>query len=580
MRHILKYLKEFKKESILAPLFKMLEALFDLFIPLVVASMINNGINGNGGSNMSHILVMGSIMIVLGFVGLACSITAQFYAARAAVGVSARMREDLFAHINKLGYAELDTIGTSTLITRMTSDINQIQNGVNLVLRLFLRSPFIVFGALIMAFIVSPRAGLVFLVTIPILSVIVFGIMKASIPMYTAVQRQLDKVLGTTRENLIGVRVVRAFCRQKDEMAAFEGESEALRKQQMLVGNLSAAMNPLTYVVVNLGIAAIILVGGYQVNDASLESGDVIALVNYMSQILVELIKLANLIITVTKSLACVKRIDEVFLEQPSVVQEHQFMIPAVPGAPKLEFRDVSFTYKNAKEPSLEHISFSVHHGETIGIIGSTGSGKTSLVNMIPRFYDATEGKVLVDGRDVREYSFGQLRNKIGIVPQKAVLFKGSIRENMRWGRALASDREIYSALEIAQAKDFVDAKKEGLDFSVAQGGRNLSGGQRQRLTIARALVKKPEILILDDSASALDYATDARLREALENDTQGATTLIVSQRAASIMHADRIIVMEDGRVAGIGTHRELLEDCQVYREICMSQLSKEELGA
>jgi ABC-type multidrug transport system fused ATPase/permease subunit len=580
MKHILKYLKEFKKESILAPLFKMLEALFDLFIPLVVASMINKGINGSEGGSVGHVLLMGGIMVALGLIGLACSVTAQFFAARAAVGVSTRMREDLFAHINKLSHAELDTIGTSTLITRMTSDVNQIQNGVNLVLRLFLRSPFIVLGALIMAFVVSPRAGLVFLITIPILAVIVFGIMKASIPMYTVVQQLLDKVLGTTRENLIGVRVVRAFCRQKDEMEEFDAESEALRKQQMRVGNLSAAMNPLTYVVVNLGIAAILLVGSYQVQDGSLKNGDVVALVNYMSQVLVELIKLANLIITVTKSLACAKRVEEIFDQQPSVVQEHQFMIPAVPGSPKIEFKDVSFTYKNAKEPSLEHISFSVYHGETIGIIGSTGSGKTSLVNMIPRFYDTTEGKVLVDGRDVREYSFGQLRNKIGIVPQKAVLFKGTIRDNMKWGRAIASDKDIYKALEIAQARDFVDAKKEGLDFKVAQGGRNLSGGQRQRLTIARALVKKPEIMILDDSSSALDYATDAKLRDALEYQTQGATTLIVSQRAASIMHADRIIVMEDGKIAGIGSHEELLQDCEVYKEICMSQLSKEELGA
>jgi ABC-type multidrug transport system fused ATPase/permease subunit len=363
-------------------------------------------------------------------------------------------------------------------------------------------------------------------------------------------------------------------------MEEFDAESEALRKQQMRVGNLSAAMNPLTYVVVNLGIAAILLVGGYQVQDGSLKNGDVVALVNYMSQVLVELIKLANLIITVTKSLACAKRVEEIFDQQPSVVEEHQFMLPAVPGSPKIEFRDVSFTYQNAKEPSLEHITFSVYHGETIGIIGSTGSGKTSLVNMIPRFYDTTEGKVLVDGRDVREYSFGQLRNKIGIVPQKAVLFKGTIRDNMKWGRAIASDKDIYKALEIAQAKEFVDAKKEGLDFKVAQGGRNLSGGQRQRLTIARALVKRPEIMILDDSSSALDYATDAKLRDALEYQTQGATTLIVSQRAASIMHADRIVVMEDGKIAGIGSHEELLQNCEVYKEICMSQLSKEELGA
>lgn len=580
MKRIFKYLKEFKKESILAPLFKMLEALFDLFIPLVVASMINEGINGANGGDMTHIFTMGGIMVALGIIGLVCSIIAQFYAARAAVGASARMREDLFAHINKLSHAELDTIGTSTLITRLTSDINQIQNGINLALRLFLRSPFIVFGALIMAFIVSPRAGLVFLVCIPVLSLIVFGIMRATMPMYTDVQKQTDVVLGSTRENLIGVRVVRAFCRQRDEMDEFETESETLKKMQMKVGNLSALMNPLTYVVVNLGIVAILIVSGYQVDDGSLLSGDVVALVNYMSQILVELIKLANLIVTVTRALACANRVDEIFNEQPSVVEEHQFTIPVKPGAPKIEFKDVSFTYKNAKEPSLENISFSIYHGETIGIIGSTGSGKTSLVNMIPRFYDTTDGKVLVDGRDVRDYSFGQLRNKIGFVPQKSVLFKGTLRENMQWGRALASDKEIYDALEVAQAKDFVDSKNEGLDFKVAQNGRNLSGGQRQRLTIARALVKKPEILILDDSSSALDYATDARLREALEYQTQGATTLIVSQRAASIMNADRIIVMEDGKIAGMGTHEELLKDCEVYKEICMSQLSKEELGA
>ncbi len=579
MRRIIDYLKGFKKESILAPLFKMMEALFDLFVPLVVASMINKGISGEGG-NITHIIAMGAILVVLGVVGLLCSFVAQFYAARAAVGVSAKMREDLFAHINGLGYTELDTIGTSTLITRMTSDINQIQNGVNLVLRLFLRSPFIVFGSLIMAFIVNTSAGLVFLVTIPVLSVIVFGIMKASIPMYAAVQKQLDRVLGTTRENLIGVRVVRAFCRQRDEMSAFENESETLRKQQMRVGNLSAAMNPLTYVVINLGIAAVILVGGIQVDGGSIKSGDVVALVNYMSQILVELIKLANLIITVTKSLACVKRIDEVFMEKPSVMDKKDSLVTSVLGAPKVEFRNVSFSYKNAKEPSLEDISLCAYPCETIGIIGGTGSGKTTLVNMIPRFYDVTQGEILVDGQNVKEYSFDKLRDKMGIVPQKAVLFKGTIRENMRWGKASASDEEIDEALAIAQANEFVYEKKKGLDFTLTQGGRNLSGGQRQRLTIARALVKKPEILILDDSASALDYATDAKLRKTLKNETKDATTFIVSQRAASIMHADKIVVMDDGRVAGIGSHKELLSSCEVYKEICMSQLSKEELGA
>ncbi|MCI9501799.1 MAG: ABC transporter ATP-binding protein [Hungatella sp.] len=588
MRKLLKYFKGYKLESVMGPLFKLLEASFELFVPLVMAQIIDVGINNR---DMGHILRMGGVLVLLGVVGLTCSLTAQYFSAKAAVGIGTLLRNDLFRHINTLSYREIDTIGTSTLVTRMTSDINQVQSGINLVLRLFLRSPFIVFGAMIMAFTINVRAALVFVVTIPLLSIVVFGVMLVSMPLYKKVQRQLDQVLLTTRENLLGARVVRAFNRQQDEIHKFDQENDLLVGIQVFVGKISALMNPVTYVIVNGAIIVLVWTGAWQVEGGVISQGQVVALVNYMSQILVELVKLANLIITISKALACANRINGVFAEHTSIVEKaaaggetgkEKGTLEgegAEPGgeAAKVEFKDMDFYYAKAKEPSLSGLSFQVKKGQTIGIIGGTGSGKSSLVNLIPRFYDATKGAVLVDGKDVKDYSLSGLREKVGVVPQKAVLFKGSLRENMRWGKTDATDQEIYKALDTAQAREFVDTKGQGLDLMIEQGGKNLSGGQRQRLTIARALVRNPEILIMDDSASALDFATDAALRKAIKENTGDMTVFLVSQRATTIKNADQILVLDDGKLVGLGTHKELLDQCEVYREICLSQLSEKE---
>lgn len=568
MYKITNYLKEYKKESIVAPIFKMLEASFELFVPLVMASIIDTGIKN---VDNAYILRMGAVLVLLGVIGLTCSITAQYFAAKASVGFGKSVRKDLFAHINALSYTELDTAGTSTLITRMTNDINQMQSGVNMFLRLFLRSPFIVVGAMIMAFTVDVKAALVFVVAIPLLSIVVFGIMLYTIPLYQKVQKALDKVLLMTRENLVGGRVIRAFCRQKDEEADYQEGSDHLMQMQVFVGKISALMNPVTYIIVNVAIIAIIWIGGLQVNVGNLSQGEVIALVNYMSQILVELVKLANLIILLTKAAACSKRVGEVFAMKPSIV-EHPTGVDLVPSEDKVVFDHVTFTYAGAKEPALKDINFTAKKGQTIGIIGGTGCGKSTLVNLIPRFYDVTEGSVLVDKVDVRSYSFHQLRDRIGVVPQKAVLFNGTIADNMRWGKEDATEEEMNRAIAIAQGADVIASKKNGLNEMILQGGKNLSGGQRQRLTIARALVKEPEILILDDSASALDFATDARLRKAIKEETRGMTVFIVSQRASTIKQADQIIVLDDGIMAGIGTHEELMKSCEIYREIVHSQ--------
>lgn len=570
MYKITNYLKDYKKESIIAPLFKMLEASFELLVPLVMAAIVETGIKNHDNG---YILKMGGVLVLLAMVGLACSITAQYFAAKAAVGVGKNVRKDLFEHINRLSYAELDKAGTSTLITRMTNDINQMQSGVNMFLRLFLRSPFIVFGAMIMAFVVDVKAALVFVVAIPALSVVVFGIMLYSIPLYQKVQKALDRVLMTTRENLAGARVIRAFNHQENEKKEYKEQSEALYQIQNFVGKISAIMNPVTYVIVNLAIIAIIWVSGKQVNTGRLEQGEVIALVNYMSQILVELVKLANLIILLTKAMACSKRVGEVFAMEPSVTEPMTQSLENTQNAEnKVEFRDVSFAYGDAKEPALSHISFSAKQGETIGIIGGTGCGKTTLVNLIPRFYDATEGKILVDGVDVKDYKFLTLREQIGVVPQKAVLFDGTIADNLRWRKKDATIEEMERAIAIAQAKDVIESKKNGFDEWILQGGKNLSGGQRQRLTIARALVGNPQILILDDSASALDFATDANLRKAIKEETKGMTVFIVSQRASTIKQADQILVLDDGEMVGLGTHDELMETCEIYQEIVHSQ--------
>ena len=568
MFKITNYLKEYKKESILAPCFKMLEASFELFVPLVMAAIVDTGIKN---ADNAYILRMGAILILLGVVGLTCSITAQYFAAKASVEFGKGVRRDLFAHINALSYTELDTAGTSTLITRMTNDINQMQSGVNMFLRLFLRSPFIVFGAMVMAFTVDVKAALVFVVAIPLLSVVVFGIMLYTIPLYQKVQKALDRVLLMTRENLVGSRVIRAFCRQKDEEEDYLEGSDHLMQMQLFVGKISAMMNPVTYIIVNIAIIAIIWIGGLQVNAGNLSQGEVIALVNYMSQILVELVKLANLIILLTKAAACSKRVGEVFAMEPSVV-EHPTGVDLVPAEDKVVFDHVTFTYEGAKEPALRDISFTAKKGQTIGVIGGTGCGKSTLVNLIPRFYEATEGSVFVDKVNVKSYSFHQLRDRIGIVPQKAVLFNGTIADNLRWGKEDATEEEMNRAIAIAQAADVIASKKDGLEERILQGGKNLSGGQRQRLTIARALVKEPEILILDDSASALDFATDARLRKAIREETKGMTVFIVSQRASTIKQADQIIVLEDGAMAGIGNHEELMKNCSVYQEIVHSQ--------
>ena len=581
MKKLLKYLKDYKLESVMGPLFKMLEASFELFVPLVMANIIDTGIKN---ADQPYIWKMCGMLILLAAIGLTCSLTAQYFSAKAAVGFGTALRNDLFRHINSLSYREIDTIGTSTLITRMTSDINQVQSGVNLVLRLFLRSPFIVFGAMIMAFQVNVRAALIFVVAIPLLSIVVFGILLISMPLYKKVQKQLDRVLLTTRENLLGARVVRAFNRQQDEMKKFDEENSLLVNSQVFVGKISALMNPITYVIVNGATIILIWTGAWQVEGGIITQGAVVALVNYMSQILVELVKLANLIITISKSLACANRISAVFEETSSIEDKAGTVVLAANAEAaqeqpaKVEFASMDFAYAGSSENALSQISFQAMRGQTIGIIGGTGSGKSTLVNLIPRFYDATGGMVLVDGVNVKNMPLQALREKIGIVPQKAVLFKGTLRDNIRWGKPDATDEEIYHALEIAQARDFVDRKDEGLDLMIQQGGKNLSGGQKQRLTIARALVRNPEILVLDDSASALDFATDAALRKAIRENTKDMTVFLVSQRATTIKNADQILVLDDGNLVGRGTHKELLDSCEVYREICFSQLSEKEV--
>ena len=581
MKKLLKYLKDYKLESVMGPLFKMLEASFELFVPLVMANIIDTGIKN---ADQPYIWKMCGMLILLAAIGLTCSLTAQYFSAKAAVGFGTALRNDLFRHINSLSYREIDTIGTSTLITRMTSDINQVQSGVNLVLRLFLRSPFIVFGAMIMAFQVNVRAALIFVVAIPLLSIVVFGILLISMPLYKKVQKQLDRVLLTTRENLLGARVVRAFNRQQDEMKKFDEENSSLVNSQVFVGKISALMNPITYVIVNGATIILIWTGAWQVEGGIITQGAVVALVNYMSQILVELVKLANLIITISKSLACANRISAVFEETSSIEDKTGTVVLAANAEDaqeqpaKVEFASMDFAYAGSSENALSQISFQAMRGQTIGIIGGTGSGKSTLVNLIPRFYDATGGMVLVDGVNVKDMPLQALREKIGIVPQKAVLFKGTLRDNIRWGKPDATDEEIYHALEIAQARDFVDGKDEGLDLMIQQGGKNLSGGQKQRLTIARALVRNPEILVLDDSASALDFATDAALRKAIRENTKDMTVFLVSQRATTIKNADQILVLDDGNLVGRETHKELLDTCEVYREICFSQLSEKEV--
>lgn len=581
MKTLLAYLKGYKKESILAPLFKMLEASFELFVPLVMAAIIDVGI---ANQDKPYIVKMCFVLIALGIIGLVCSITAQYFAAKAATGVGTGIRHGLFEHIQKFTFTEMDQLGTSTLITRMTSDINQIQSGVNLVLRLFLRSPFIVFGAMIMAFTVDVKAALVFVVTIPLLSLIVFGIMLVTMPMYKKVQADLDQVLLATRENLTGARVIRAFNKEEDETKRFEHANQILTDAQKYVGRISGMMNPLTYIIVNGAIIALIYVGAVRVDIGDLTQGQVVALINYMSQILVELVKLANLIISVTKAAACLNRVESVLAVKPDMNEGDVRWKSNFSEAdrdlknkiPVVEFSHVSLTYKGTSDTSLSDINFCAEKGQTIGIIGGTGSGKSSLVNLIPRFYDATDGTVKINGRDIKEYQTENLREHIGVVLQKAVLFKGSIADNLRWGKEDATEQEMYEALDISQAREFVDTKQGGLEFQIEQGGRNLSGGQKQRMTIARALVRKPEILILDDSASALDFATDAALRKSIKEMKNQPTVFIVSQRAASIQHADQIIVLDDGAMAGIGTHEELLKDCPIYQEIYYSQFPKE----
>lgn len=586
MKRLLVYLKNYKKECVLAPLFKMLEASFELMVPLVMARIMDVGIAEN---NMPYIWKMAGVLLLLAVIGLTCSLTAQYFAAKAAVGFSTELKHALFGHIQKLSFSEIDTAGSSSLITRMTSDMNQVQNGVNMVLRLFLRSPFIVFGAMIMAFTINWKAAMVFVVAIPLLSIVVFGIMLISIPKFKKVQERLDEVLGITRENLTGVRVIRAFNQEQEEEERFYEKNELLTHLQLLVGRISALMNPITFIIVNVAIMVLLYIGAIQVDNGIISQGEVVALVNYMNQILVELVKLANLIITITKAVACGNRIQSVldmeltqqFAEETIsgkdvVDAEGQKKSDTQYKAGQVEFQQVSFAYHEGGEEVLSDLNLTVQPGETIGIIGGTGSGKTSLVQLIPRFYDATKGTVLVDGVDVLKYPKRELREKIGIVMQKAVLFKGTIRENLLWGNEEATEEELWKALELAQATDVVEKKDGGLDAQVSQGGKNFSGGQRQRLTIARALVRQPEILILDDSMSALDYATDARLRQALQEMPKRPTVFIVSQRTASILHADRIVVLDDGMVAGIGTHEELLKTCQVYQEIYDSQFKKE----
>lgn len=573
MKQILKYLKEYKKECICAPLFKLLEASFELIVPLVMAAIIDNGITA---SDKPYIWKMGGVLVLLAAVGLASSVTAQYFAAKAAVGFSTKLRHILFEKIESLSFSKMDTVGTSTLITRMTSDINQVQSGVNLVLRLFLRSPFIVFGAMAMAFTVNVRAAMVFVVTIPLLSIVVFSVMAASLPLYKKVQSSLDTVLSHTRENLEGTRVIRAFNKQNDEIDSFNRDNELLTNMQQVVGRISALTNPLTFIIINIATIAVIVSGGKQVYAGILTQGEVVALVNYMSQILVELIKLANLIVQVTKAVACGNRIADVLSIPSKLPEKNPKLIGAKDGAPEVEFDHVCMTYEGAADETLTDISFTVQKGQTIGIIGGTGSGKSSLVNLIPRFYDATKGTIRIQGNDINDYDAVQLRDKIGVVMQKAVLFAGTIADNLRWGKNDATEEEMWKALDIAQATEVVKGKEGGLDYMIEQGGKNLSGGQKQRLTIARAVVKDPDILILDDSASALDFATDASLRAALKNMHGDKTIFIVSQRTSSIQFADNIIVLDDGQMVGFGPHEELLETCETYKEIYDSQFKKE----
>lgn len=617
MKKLFVFLKDYKKESVLAPLFKLLEAFFELFVPLVMASIIDRGIGVSGSSDTGHIVRMGLCLLALAVVGLVSAVTAQFFAAKAAVGFSTRLRQAVFEHIQGLNFTNIDKAGTSTLITRMTSDINQVQSGVNMVLRLFLRSPIIVFGAMIMAFTIDVKSALIFVVAIPLLTVVVFGVMMITMPMYKKVQSALDKVLGITRENLTGVRVIRAFHQEEVEEMRFREQNNALSHLQTAVARISAVMNPLTYVVVNGAIIALIYTGAIQVNVGNLTQGEVVAIINYMSQILVELVKLANLIITITKALACADRVAGV-LEIPTgeegrsalgmtetsdgeeekqgvSVSDAKEPLQSISAArrtsqnevitgggkesavvPYLEFDHVSLTYQGAGDKTLQDMHFQVERGQTIGIIGGTGSGKSSLVNLIPGFYPATEGTIRLEGQDIRSIPVEELRSRIGVVPQKAVLFKGTVRSNLQWGKPDATDEELWQAIDTAQAREVVEGKEGQLDAEIAQNGKNLSGGQRQRLTIARALVRKPEILILDDSASALDYATDAKLRQALKEVEKDTTTFIVSQRASTIRHADRIIVLDDGMIVGMGTHEQLLADCEVYQEIYYSQFEKE----
>ena len=583
MKRLMMYLKDYKKESILAPLFKLLEAFFELMVPLVMANIIDYGISNR---NMGYIGKMGLLLLLLGVVGLASSITAQFFAAKAAVGFSTKLRQALFNHIEDLSFTDIDKAGTSTMITRMTSDVNQVQSGVNMTLRLFLRSPIIVFGAMIMAFTIDVKCALIFVVAIPLLSVVVFGIILSTIPLYKKVQSKLDQVLGITRENLTGVRVIRAFHQEAKEADRFRENNEALSAMQIFVGKISACMNPVTYIIVNGAIIVLIYTGAVQVNIGNLSQGEVVAIINYMNQILIELVKLANLIVTMTKALACAERVASVFEigadateDEKKAALDNSIAAKVDEKAPFLNFNHVSLTYQGVGAPTLQDMNFTVNRGDTVGIIGGTGSGKTSLVNLIPGFYPATEGEILLEGRDIKTMSDEELRGRIGVVPQKAVLFKGTIRSNLQWGKPDATEEEMWKALELAQASEVVDGKPGKLDATVAQNGKNFSGGQRQRLTIARALVRNPEILILDDSASALDYATDAKLRAAIRTLEDKTTTFIVSQRASTIRHADKIIVLDDGEIVGMGTHDELLKDCTVYQEIYYSQYPEQRGG-
>lgn len=588
MKRLIRYLKEYRRECIIGPVFKLLEAIFELSIPIVMMNIIRHvseyltlsAVDSEASKPIGYMIGMGIVLLVLGAIGLACALTAQFFAAKAATGMAASLRRDMFQKINYLSYNELDKVGTSTMISRMINDVNQVQTALNLTLRLVLRSPFVVFGAMIMAFTIQKDMGVVFILAIALLSVIVFGIMLKTLPIMKNTQKQFDRVLLSTRENLAGVRVVRAFNREEDEKTAFYNESNRLMAFQRATANWTILMNPLTFAVVNLGIMVILWWGANKVSShqATIDAASLIALVQYMTMILAELVKLANLIITLTRSVACGQRIVEVLELESSIKDDNSYPASPAANAPKIEFKDVSMKYVDAEEDALSNISFKIQKGEMIGIIGGTGSGKSTLVNMIPRFYDASAGMILIDGRDIEGYPLKQIRNKVGLVPQTPVLFKGTIRENILWGSPGATDREINEALRVAQATNIVEEKQEKLDFMVEQGGRNLSGGQRQRLTIARALVRRPDILIMDDSASALDYLTESNLRKAIREERKNMTVIIVTQRVASIMDADRIIVMDDGTIIGMGTHNELLESCDAYKEICASQLTVEEV--